>query len=193
MQHCVNTTLKIQRMVVLRVRHVSYVFLHWVERIISRLRRRGWREVLFVVSVWIKGVDGALEIVGGAALISVNPGFIVRVVQVLTQDELTEDPHDLVANYLRRAAARVSFASEHFMSIYLFIHGAMKIVLVWALLRRVLAAYPLSIVVFAGFIGYQLYRYTWKPGVGLLVFSAIDAVVIALIYLEYRALRHSTA
>ena|SRR6185437_3957112 len=160
-----------------------------MERISIRLRRRGWRETLFVISVWIKGVDGLLEIFGGAALLSASPGFIVRVVQVLTQDEIAEDPRDLVANYLRRVAARVSFSSEHFMSIYLFIHGALKIVLVWALLRRVLPAYPVSIVVFAGFIGYQLYRYTWKPGVGLLVFSAVDAVVIGLVYLEYRALQ----
>jgi len=161
----------------------------WIDRISNRLRRRGWRETLFVLSVWIKGVDGVLEIFGGAALLSATPGFIVRVVQVLTQDEIAEDPRDLVANYLRRAAARVSFSSEHFMSIYLFIHGALKIALVWALLRRVLPAYPVSIAAFAVFIGYQLYRYTWKPGVGLLVFSAVDAVVIGLIYLEYRALQ----
>lgn len=74
------------------------------------------------------------------------------------------------------------------MAIYLLVHGVVKLALVWALLARLLFAYPLSIVIFAGFIIYQLYRYTFTHGIGLLALSALDIVVIGLIWLEYRAL-----
>lgn len=155
----------------------------------AALRRRDWREALFLLSVWFKGLDGMLELLGGAALMSVSPAFILHTVRYLTQDELAEDPRDLVANALLRIASRLSFASEHFIALYLLIHGMVKIGLVWALLRRVLIAYPASIVIFAGFIAYQVYRYTLTPGLGLLALTALDFVVIFLIALEYRALR----
>jgi uncharacterized membrane protein len=61
------------------------------------------------------------------------------------------------------------------------------------LLARVLIAYPVSSAIFACFIGYQLYRYTFTGSLGLLALTTLDFVVIALIYLEYRALRRGHA
>lgn len=155
------------------------------------LRRRGAREVLFLVSVWLKGLDALLEIIGSVALFTVSPALILHIVRFLTQDEIAEDPRDLIANALRHAAGHLTFATDHFIGIYLLVHGAVKFALVWALLARVLVAYPASMTIFAGFILYQLYRYTFTHGVGLLVLSAFDLVVIGLISLEYRALRRS--
>lgn len=152
-------------------------------------RRRNAREVLFLISVWFKGLDGFLELVGGIALFAVTPGLILHVVRFVTQDEIAEDPRDLLANALRHAARHLTFATEHFMAVYLLVHGVVKVVLVWALLARVLVAYPISMVIFAGFIVYQLYRYTITHGAGLLFLSGLDVIVIALIFLEYRALR----
>ncbi len=162
-------------------------------RFAEALRRHEWREALFLVSVWFKGLDGLLELIGGSALFIVAPASILHIIQYLTQDELVEDPRDRVANALLRAASRLSAGTEHFMALYLLIHGLVKLGLVWGLLRRVLAAYPLSMVIFAGFIAYQLYRYTITQGFGLLTLSALDVVVIALIYLEYRALQRGRA
>lgn len=152
-------------------------------------RRRNMREVLFLVSVWFKGLDGLLELIGGIALFAVTPGLILHVIRFLTQDEIAEDPRDLIANALRRSARHLTFATEHFMAVYLLVHGVVKVVLVWALLARVLVAYPISMVIFACLIVYQLYRYTFTHGAGLLFLSGLDFVVIALIFLEYRALR----
>ena len=60
--------------------------------------------VLFHIGVISKGIDGALEIVGGALLFFVSPARVHHIVRILTQHELSEDAHDLVATYL---AARV--------------------------------------------------------------------------------------
>ncbi len=147
------------------------------------------RELLFRLSVVLKGLDAVIEIAGAIALWVVSPAFIVSVVHFLTQDEIAEDPHDLVANWLRHAAARFSLSSEHFMAIYLLAHGLIKIVMVVALLRNRLWAYPVAIFVFAGFIAYQLYRYTFTGAVGLILLSAFDLFLIGLIWLEYRAQR----
>lgn len=117
------------------------------------------RELLFHISVVLKGIDGALEIAGGIALWAVSPGSIVRVIGLLTQDEIAEDPRDLVANYLRHGARHFSLASEHFIAIYMLRHGVVKIFAVMALLRNKLWAYPIAIVVFGGFVVYQVYRF----------------------------------
>jgi len=147
------------------------------------------RELMFRVSVFLKGLDGTLEIAGGIALWAVNPGWIVRVVGLLTQDEIVEDPHDLVANYLRHAAHHLSVASGHFMAIYLLGHGLVKIFVVVALLRNKLWAYPVAISVFGGFVVYEVYRFALTYSVGLIVLAAIDLIVIWFIWLEYRTVR----
>lgn len=108
------------------------------------------RELLFRISVLLKGVDALLEIVGGIALWMVSPGMIVRLVHFLTQDEIAEDPHDLVASLLRHSAARFSVSGEHFIAIYLLAHGVVKGFAVAMLLQNKLWAYPFAVVVFGG-------------------------------------------
>ncbi len=147
------------------------------------------RELLFRLSVLLKGIDALLEILGAVALWLVSPGFIASTVHFLTQDEIAEDPHDLVANALRHAAARFSLSSEHFMALYLLAHGIIKIALVAALLRNRLWAYPVAIFVFTAFIAYQLYRFSLTGGFGLILLTLFDLFLIALIWLEYRAQR----
>jgi uncharacterized membrane protein len=153
------------------------------------LHQQNVRKQLFRVSVVLKGLSAAMEMVGGVALAAVSPASILHVVALLTQDELTEDPRDLVANYLLRAATQMSLGGKRFAAIYLLSHGVIKIGLVWALLRSKLWAYPLSIAVFGAFIAYQLYRFTFTHGLGLIALSVFDLVVVCLIYLEYRALK----
>jgi Predicted membrane protein (DUF2127) len=49
--------------------------------------------------------------------------------------------------------------------------------------------YPVAIIVFALFIAYQLYRYTFSHSVWLLLITALDIIVIALTWHEYRFMR----
>jgi uncharacterized membrane protein len=57
------------------------------------------------------------------------------------------------------------------------------------LLKHRLWAYPVAVLVFGAFIIYQLYRFMLTQGLGLIVLSLFDLVVIWLIYVEYRALK----
>lgn len=145
------------------------------------------REFLYRVGVITKGLDAVLEIAGGIALWLVSPGLIVRWVGLLTQDEISRNPNDVVANYLRMAAGRVSVSGKHFIAFYLLAHGVVKIFVVVALLKNRVWAYPLAIGVFGAFILYQVYRFTLTGGAGLIALSVFDVAVIWLIWMEYRA------
>jgi uncharacterized membrane protein len=156
-------------------------------------QRQNVREISFRISIALKGVNAALEIIGGVALAAVSPAFILRAVALLTQNELAENPRDVIANYFLHAASHLSLSGQRFAAAYLFSHGIIKIGLVWALLKHKLWAYPLSIIVFGAFIVYQLYRFSFTHAPGLIALSLFDLVVIGLIYLELRALKQGRA
>ena len=75
------------------------------------------------------------------------------------------------------------------MALYLLSHGIVKLFAVVALLKNKLWGYPLSIVVFGGFVLYQIYRFTLTGAIGLIALTIFDLVVIWLIWLEYRAVK----
>lgn len=142
---------------------------------------------LFLASIAIKGFDGILEVLGSFLFFAT--GSVTRIVALLVQGELGEDPHDFVANKISELLPYFSTHSQTFIAWYLLIHGIVKIVLVIALLRRVLVAYPLSIAVLFLFMAYQAYRYAGTGSVFLLILTAFDALVVVLIWREYRNIR----
>lgn len=143
----------------------------------------------FEIGVVLKGLDGVLELAGGLLLLFVSPGTINRVVVALTQHELSEDPDDFLAVHLLHTAHGVTGATVTFAAAYLLAHGIVKIVLVLALLRNKLWAYPAMIAFLAAFIGYQLYRIALAPTVGLAALTVFDAFIAWLTYREYRRQR----
>lgn len=143
----------------------------------------------FDIGIVAKGLDGVLEIIGSGLLFWVTPAQLSVLVRMLTQHELSEDPHDLVARYLLHASQRLTADAQLFGAIYLLSHGAVKVGLVTALLRRRYWAYPVAIAAFLVFLAYQLYRYTHTHAPELLVLSGFDALVIGFTWLEARRVR----
>jgi len=145
----------------------------------------------FKLTIIAKGIDGILEIIGGFLFLSVNPGTITEIFRALTQHELSEDPRDLIANYLIREASNLSLSSQLFGSFYLLSHGVIKIFLVASLLQRRLWAYPTAIIFFATFIIYQIYRYQYTHSLWLIFLTILDFLVVILTLLEYYRLKKS--
>lgn len=127
-------------------------------------RPRTWFDRIFEVGIIAKGLNGAAELVGGLLLLVVTPNKIQHLVAVLTQGELSEDPNDVVARYLLHTSAGLTGSAVTFGAVYLLLHGVVKVVLVVALLRNRLWAYPWLIGVLVVFIGYQVYRIALIPG-----------------------------
>jgi uncharacterized membrane protein len=152
----------------------------------SWFRPRDLLDRTFEVGIILKGLDGVLEVIGGLLLLVVSPTTIDRVVTNLTQHELSEDPHDLVATHLLRTAHGLTGSAVLFGAVYLLAHGVVKVVLVAALLKNQLWAYPWTIAFLGAFIVYQLYRLRLRPSVGLMALTIFDAVIVWLTYREYR-------
>lgn len=144
---------------------------------------------VFQFSVLLKGAHALIECVSGIALYAVSTAEIAALVRFITQDELHEDPQDVIASYLQQMASGLSIGSKEFYAFYLLSHGVIKLLLVAGLLRNKLWSYPASLAVLGGFIAYQLYRYSYTHSAGLLVLTALDALVIALVWHEYRLIR----
>jgi uncharacterized membrane protein len=144
----------------------------------------------FKVSVTLKGIDGALEIVGGAVLLFVRPATLDQLARSLTQHELAQDPHDFLARHVLHSAGQLTHGSTLFAAVYLLSHGIAKVVLVVALLRDQLWAYPATIALLGAFIAYQLYRLSYRVTLGLTLLTIFDAFVVWLTWREYRSKRN---
>lgn len=143
----------------------------------------------FRISLILKGLDGVLELIGGVLLLLVTPAQINDLVRFLTQHELAQDPNDLVATTLVHLTANLSGPASLFGAVYLLLHGVVKIVLVWAVLREKLWAYPWMIAFLLVFIVYQAYRilvaFTW----GMVLLTAFDIFIVWITWREYRLRR----
>ena len=144
---------------------------------------------IFRVSIILKGLHALIEIVGGLLFYFVSAQSILLWVNLLTQDELIEDPRDFVATHLLNAAEHLTGATQTFYAYYLLSHGLIKVVLVAGLLKEKLIAYPLSLIALGAFIVYQLYRYSYTQSFGLIVLTIFDLIVIILVWHEWQLLR----
>jgi len=160
---------------------------------VSAYRRKDLLDRTFEVAIILKGLDGVLEVLGGLIFLVVSPETINRIVAALTQHELSQDPHDFIATRLLNTAHGLTKGSVLFASLYLLTHGAVKIVLVAALLKNKLWAYPWMIAFLLLFIGYQVYRITLVPSVALAALTAFDLLVVWLTYREYQRQRYRLA
>lgn len=148
-------------------------------------RSRKLLDRTFFVSLILKGLDGVLELAGGVLLLVVTPAQIGAVVRLLTQHELNEDPHDLIANALLHLTNSLDVSATLFGAIYLLVHGVVKVSLVWAVLRGRLWAYPWLIGFLLVFIAYQGYELVVAFSWGLLLLTAFDIFIVFLTWREY--------
>lgn len=144
----------------------------------------------FKVGIVLKGIDGVLQVAGAILLLFLKPGQIRHLVVLVTRHALSRNPDDMLANALLRAAENLSVSHQLFASLYLLSHGGVKIVLVWALLKSRLWAYPAAILIFAAFSAYQVYQFAISHSIVMVVLTVLDVIVIALTWAEYSRLRH---
>jgi uncharacterized membrane protein len=68
--------------------------------------------------VLLKGLNGLLELGGGAAFLFLQTGMITVWVEILTKHELWEDPHDLLARPLTHWATSLGHDRHMFVAGY---------------------------------------------------------------------------
>lgn len=144
---------------------------------------------VFRISVTLKGIDGALEIIGGIALLVLSPNSIHDLARTLTQHELSQDPHDFIARHVLHAAGGLTHGTTIYAGVYLLSHGLAKLAIVVAVLQDRLWAYPTMIALLGAFIVYQLYRLYYDVTLGLTLLTIFDAFIVWLTWREYEAKR----
>lgn len=146
---------------------------------------------IFEVSIVLKGLDALIESLSGITLAFVSNSNITSLINLLTHGELAEDPHDFVATHLQTWAQHFSFSTKTFYALYLVSHGAVKIFIVVGLLMKKRWSYPVSLVVLGLFIIYQIYIFSSTHGIGLIILTAFDIFVMALIWHEYKLVKEN--
>jgi uncharacterized membrane protein len=155
----------------------------------GHLHRSDALDTTFNVALVIKGIDGALELVGGIILVLVAPSAIDHFARWVTLHELSESPHDFFARHLLHVTGNLN-KTQLFGAIYLLTHGGAKIVVVVGLLRREHWAYPVAFVFLGGFGIYQIYRLTFDPSAGLALLTLFDFFILWLTWREFLRDRH---
>ena len=148
------------------------------------------RHQAFQVGIVFKGLDGALEIIVGAALLLTTLQRIQGIVGSLTNHELIENPKDLLANFAVNKAEHLSTGTLHFSGVYLVCHGIIKVGLAIGLLRGLRWSYPSALLFLAIFVLYQLYRLYHTHSLALVFFTVFDILIVLLISLEWTNARN---
>jgi uncharacterized membrane protein len=153
----------------------------------STSRRGRFIDRIYYLGVILKGVDGAVEFLAGFVLLFAP--HLPHTLLTSLSAEAGEGRTPLrifLANYIESLDDRLASAGLYFLVAYLILHGAIKLVLVYCLLRRIHAAYPWAIAILLAFLAYQVYTTIVSPSILLVLLDLLDAAIIVLIYLEYR-------
>ena len=144
---------------------------------------------IFEIGLFLKGLNGLIEIIGGILILVLDKKEIVYFIFKLTQNELSDDPRDFIANFIVNAVGNFASSPQLIFTIYLLIHGAIKLFLIIGLFRNKIWAYPTSIVIFSLFIIYQFYGYYFSHSLELLIWTLLDVIIVILTIHEYKVRR----
>ena len=142
--------------------------------------------------IFFKGIDGIFETLGGIVLASVSSQTITNFVYDLFGSELLE-PDDFLTHYLVRLLTHLSVSTHTFAVVFLLGHGLVKFGLATCIWFNKLWAYPLAGVILSLFVIYQVIRFGSTHSVLLLLITAVDIIIIAMLRPEYKqllALKH---
>lgn len=143
-------------------------------------------DLVFLVGVFLKGLDGLVELIGGTVLLVLPPQQLLLTAHAITAKELAEDPDDLLANLLLHGAAHLHGQSVTFLSLYMLLHGVVKLAIVVALVVGSRRVYPWAIAALLLFLGYQIYEIVVAPSPFIIALTVLDAAIVVLTWREWR-------
>lgn len=139
----------------------------------------------FEIGILLKGVNGLLQMIGGVLMLFMSPARVREIMDRLARSGWAEEPTGSIVKIIIDLSQNFSIDLQNFFILYLLSHGIAKSFIVYALLKRKLWAYPLSMLLLIAFIIYQIYKYTVTPSVFLILLTLFDILMIGLTYIEY--------
>lgn len=99
-------------------------------------------DLVLLIGVLFKGIDGLVELVSGALLLIITPAQLQGAAKAVTGEELSADPHDLIANLIVHGTSHLHAGAVWFIAAHLLLHGVVKLAIVIALLIGSRRVYP---------------------------------------------------
>jgi uncharacterized membrane protein len=138
----------------------------------------------FLWSVLLKLAISLIEVVSGIALFFIAPERIVLLGMFL----LNHLPIAALQRVLLGELSHYTEGTVTFVALYLLSRGFVKLVLLGAVLKKQLIAYPASLLVLGAFLVYQLYQIATSGSLIVTAITLFDIVVMYFIYREWRIL-----
>jgi uncharacterized membrane protein len=148
-----------------------------------------WTERLFRIALLVKAIDGAAELIGAVILLVVPGSAVHRIVGDILARDLLGRPDGTLARHFVAGTSEFVSGNRSFAVLYLGLHGVLKLVLVVALLRKWLPAYPVAVLVLGAFVVFEVLRAIHTGSLVLPFLAALDVAIIAMVIREYVVLR----
>jgi uncharacterized membrane protein len=149
-------------------------------------RREHLLDLVFLIGVMLKGLDGLVEVLVAVPLLTVpHPGW-VRLAHAFTAPGLRHDPIGPIAGIAAHEAARLTREELIAIGVYLGVHGAVKLAIVIALLVGATRVYPWAIGALGLLTVYQVIDLAIRPSLGVAALTALDVAIIMLTWREWR-------
>lgn len=154
------------------------------------MRNTKWFDRLYLLTVVVKGFDGLAEFLAGLALL-IAPQWLHILLDYIS-GEAGESSHQFIRNlaeYIAHVDTDITKGGLTVVILFLLTHGIVKLALVYALLRKLLWAYPYALGVLVLFLIYQIYVGIVQPSLGMTVFILLDVIIVWVVWGEWRELR----
>lgn len=145
-----------------------------------------WTRRLFTIGLIAKAIDSLLEVAGGILLL-----FPVRVnntIDLLLRHELLNQGRHPTLAHLQRAAVIGLLNASALAAVYLIVHGLAKLILITAVFKGKRWGYIGLISVLSFFAVIEFIKGGIDRSMPVLLFGAFDAILVFLIWKEYRQL-----
>lgn len=133
----------------------------------------------------LKGLQAIITILLGIALLMLSKEFVSNIIIFLVKIGLAGNPDNFIAQNLLQFGINLTLEIKLYFSIYFMIHGAVGLSLVWGIIKKPSITYPVSLLIFIGFVIYQIYSYFIAPSMWLLLLTLFDVLFIGLLFYEY--------
>lgn len=140
----------------------------------------------FFGSVLLKGAISFAEIVAGILFFFITPQEVIDFILSISKIILPGPLQSLAESIMTSVGHELMIVSASIIGLYLLTRGLIKFLLIWAMLKNILWAYPWSLVVLGLFVLSQLYQIAMTQSLLIIGVTLFDLVVMYFIWREYK-------
>ena len=145
---------------------------------------------VFEGGLFIKGLSGISEAIGGLLLFVFTPEDIHRFTNFITHQELLESPNSKISHLILHSTQNFTNGSRIFLIVYLWLHASIKLIAVIGILKNILWAYPFSLITLGALMLYQAYSIFFvKASIGMIGLTIFDIFILWMITVEYKKVK----